>query len=59
MNPAAGKDQSRLTDQEKIRKAKEARRKDAIEFMQMLLTLSTFYLVVVLASIIQFKGDWH
>lgn len=59
MNPAAGKDQSRLTDQEKIRKIKEARRKDAIEFMQMLLTLSTFYLVVVLASIIQFKGDWH
>lgn len=59
MNPAAGKDQSRLTDYEKLRKAREARNKDRVEFAQMLLTLSIFYLVVVLASLIQFKGDWQ
>ena len=58
MNPAAGKDQSQLTDHEKIKKAREARRKDAIEFMQMILTLSVFYLIVVLVSLIQFKGGW-
>ncbi len=59
MNPAAGKDQSRLTEHEKIKKAREARNKDRVEFAQMLLTLSIFYLVVVLASLIQFKGGWQ